>query len=78
MQQSVSTSATLPSDELVSTSGLVYPGLFYTSTAVSIGDVASPISAVQAGAVASTSSVPQLPRIRTQARRAPSAFWTCL
>ncbi|CAI9615891.1 unnamed protein product, partial [Staurois parvus] len=33
---------------------------------------ASPISAVQAGAVASTSIVPQPPRICTQARRAPS------
>ncbi|CAI9548515.1 unnamed protein product [Staurois parvus] len=72
MQQSASTSATLPFGELSSTSGLVLPGLSHTSTAVSLGDVASPISAVQAGAVGSTSSVPQPTRISTQARRAPS------
>ncbi|CAI9600861.1 unnamed protein product [Staurois parvus] len=43
-----------------------------TSTAVSLGDVASPIIAVQTGVVASTSIVPQPPRIHTQAHRAPS------
>ncbi|CAI9556376.1 unnamed protein product [Staurois parvus] len=72
MQQSASTSATLPFGELASTSGLVHPGLFYTSTAVSLGEVKSPISAVQAGAVARTNIVPQSPRILTQAHRAPS------
>ncbi|CAI9577297.1 unnamed protein product, partial [Staurois parvus] len=51
---------------------LAHLGLSHTSSAVSLGDVASPISVVQAGAVASTSIVPQPPRIRTQARRAPS------
>ncbi|CAI9536405.1 unnamed protein product [Staurois parvus] len=61
-------------DELASTSGLVHPGLSHTSTAVSLGDVASPISAVQAGAVASTSIIPQPPRICTEAHRAPSIF----
>ncbi|CAI9543673.1 unnamed protein product [Staurois parvus] len=59
MQQSASTSAALPFDELVSTSSLEHPGLSHTSTAVSLGDMASPISTVQAGAVASTSRVPQ-------------------
>ncbi|CAI9588324.1 unnamed protein product [Staurois parvus] len=34
--------------------------------------MASPISAVKAGVVASTNIVPQLPRIHTQAHRAPS------
>lgn len=34
----------------------------------------SPISAVQAGAVASTSSIPEPPRIRTQAYRAHSVI----
>ncbi|CAI9601809.1 unnamed protein product [Staurois parvus] len=72
MQQSASTSSALPFGELASTSGLVCPGLIHTSTAVSLGDVASPISAVQACTVVSTSSVPRPPRIRTQARRAPS------
>ncbi|CAI9617854.1 unnamed protein product, partial [Staurois parvus] len=72
MQQSASTSATLHFGELPRTSSLVHPGLSHTSTAVSLGDVASPISAVQAGVVASTSIVPQPPRICTQARRAPS------
>ncbi|CAI9613824.1 unnamed protein product [Staurois parvus] len=74
MQQSASTSTALPFGELASTSGLVCPGLFYTSTAVSLGDVASPISAVQAAVVASTSIVPQPPRIRTQAFRTPSVL----
>ncbi|PIO09653.1 hypothetical protein AB205_0172960, partial [Aquarana catesbeiana] len=68
-----STSAAIPSGELASTSGLLHPGRT-SSTAVSRGDVASPISAVQAGEVASTSSVPLPPRRRTQARHAHSAL----
>ncbi|CAI9604529.1 unnamed protein product [Staurois parvus] len=71
MQQSASTSATLPFGELAII-GLVHPGLSHTSTAVSLGDVASPVRAVQAGAVARTSIVPQPPRIHTLTRRAPS------
>ncbi|CAI9542343.1 unnamed protein product, partial [Staurois parvus] len=67
-----STSAVLPFDELASTSGLVHLFFSHTSSAVSLGDVASPISAVEAGAVASTSIVPQPPRICTQIHRAPS------
>ncbi|PIO10967.1 hypothetical protein AB205_0208870 [Aquarana catesbeiana] len=47
MEQS-STSAAIPSGELASTSDLVHPG-HTSSTAVTLGDVASPISAVQAG-----------------------------
>ncbi|PIO22667.1 hypothetical protein AB205_0066150, partial [Aquarana catesbeiana] len=43
-----STSTAIPSVELASTSGLVHPGRSQTSTAVTRGDVASPISAVQA------------------------------
>lgn len=57
MQQSAGTSATVPSGELASTSFLVHPGCRQTSTAVTFGDVTSPISAIQAGVVASTSSV---------------------
>ncbi|PIO11113.1 hypothetical protein AB205_0193570 [Aquarana catesbeiana] len=72
MEQS-STSAAILSGELASTSGLVYPGCT-SSTAVSRGDVASPISAVQASEVASTSSVPLPPRRRTQAHSAHSAL----
>ncbi|CAI9585066.1 unnamed protein product, partial [Staurois parvus] len=53
---------------------LVHPGLLHTSTAVSLGDIASPISAVQAGAVTSTISAPQPPRIQTQACRAHSVL----
>ncbi|PIO15225.1 hypothetical protein AB205_0066250, partial [Aquarana catesbeiana] len=68
-----STRAAITSGELASTSGLVHPGRT-SSTAASRGDVASPISAVQAGKVASTSSVPLPPRRRTQARRAHSAL----
>ncbi|CAI9537889.1 unnamed protein product [Staurois parvus] len=78
MKQSASTSATLPFGELASTSGLVHPGFFHTSTAVSLCDMASPISAVQAGAVASTSRIPQPPRIRTQARGAHSVLLNVL
>ncbi|CAI9601444.1 unnamed protein product [Staurois parvus] len=74
VQQSASTSAAQPFGELANTNGLVHPGLSNTSTAVSLGDVESPISAVQAGALASTSSVLQLPRIHTQAHRAPSVL----
>ncbi|CAI9556742.1 unnamed protein product, partial [Staurois parvus] len=74
LQQSVSTSAALPFGELASTSGLVHPGLFHTRTAVSLGDMVSPISEVQAGAVASTSSVPRPPKILTQAHRAHSVL----
>ncbi|CAI9610702.1 unnamed protein product [Staurois parvus] len=78
MQQSASTSAALPFGKLVSTSGLVYPVLSHTSTSVSLGDVASPTSTVQATAVASTSIVLQPSRIRTQAHRAPMSFRMCL
>ena len=65
-----STSAAIPSGELASTSGLVHPG-HISSTAVTLGDVASPISAVQAGEVASTSSVPLPPRRRRQRQARP-------
>ncbi|CAI9566165.1 unnamed protein product [Staurois parvus] len=74
MQQNASTSAALRFGEVASTSGLVHPGLSHTSTAVSLVDMASPISAVQDGAVASTSIVLQPPRICTQVRRAPSVL----
>ncbi|PIO33203.1 hypothetical protein AB205_0153130, partial [Aquarana catesbeiana] len=70
-----STSAAIPSGELASTSGLVHPGRT-SSTAVTLGDVGSPISAVQAGEVASTSSVPLPPRRLTQACRALLAAFT--
>ncbi|PIO33586.1 hypothetical protein AB205_0028380, partial [Aquarana catesbeiana] len=69
-----STSAAHPSGELASTSGLVHPGCRQISTAVTCGDMTSPISAVQAGEVASTSSVPLPPRRQRQARRAHSVL----
>ncbi|CAI9551922.1 unnamed protein product [Staurois parvus] len=65
MQQRASTSAALLFGELASTNSLVHTGLFHTSTAISLGYVACPMSAVQADEVASTSSVPQPPRIQT-------------
>ncbi|PIO24114.1 hypothetical protein AB205_0141990, partial [Aquarana catesbeiana] len=73
MEQRVSTSAAHPSGELASTSDLVHPDCT-SSTAVTLGDMASPMSAVQAGEVASTTSVPQPPRRQRQARRAHSAL----
>ncbi|PIO15690.1 hypothetical protein AB205_0141030, partial [Aquarana catesbeiana] len=68
-----STSAAHPG-ELASTSGLVHPDGSQTSTAATRGDMASPISAVQAGEVASTSSVPLPPRRQRQNCRAHSAL----
>ncbi|PIO14601.1 hypothetical protein AB205_0065560, partial [Aquarana catesbeiana] len=68
-----STSAAIPSGELASTSGLVHLGRT-SSTAVTLDDVVSPVSAVQACEVASTSSVPLPPRGQRQARRAHSAL----
>ncbi|PIO02712.1 hypothetical protein AB205_0168650 [Aquarana catesbeiana] len=73
MEQRASTSAAHPSGELASTSGLIHPGRT-SSTAVSRGDVVGPISAVQAGEVASTTNVPQPPRRQRQARQAHSAL----
>ena len=74
IQKKASTSAAQPAGELASTSGLVHPGHRQTSTAVTLGDVVSLISAVQAGAMASTSSAAQPARIQRQARRAHSAL----
>ncbi|PIO12447.1 hypothetical protein AB205_0072690 [Aquarana catesbeiana] len=62
MKQRASTSAAHPSGELASNSSLVHPGRSQTSTAVSRGDVVSPISAVQAVEVASTTNVLLPPR----------------
>lgn len=62
--------------DLVSTSGIVHPGLLDTSTAVLHGEMASTQSVVQAGEVVCTSSGMQTkqPTIRSQAFRAHSSL----